>query len=153
MSTSRCTVFTSKFWSAKPCFTIKIIHIIYCIHVLYTCTDTSIQQQQVRLEACYVALVVRAVRLPVTAWSVLGGLGSERGALAGDGLEARLDAGHGAARAARFALQEVEASVALQDRLRRLARVTRHVLLYKHTRDRTRSISNSTTNGCIKQHY
>lgn len=60
---------------------------------------------------------------------MLVGFGAELRSLARDGLEACLNAGHRAARVTRLTLQEVQASVLLQDGLWRAARVTGHVFL------------------------
>lgn len=60
---------------------------------------------------------------------VLVGFGAELRPLARHSLEAGLDAGDGAAGVARFTLQEIEASVLLQDGLWGAAGVTRHVFL------------------------
>jgi len=54
---------------------------------------------------------------------------SYSGTFASDCLEARLDAGNGAAGAACFTLQKVESRVFLQDRFRRSTRVTRYIFL------------------------
>ena len=54
---------------------------------------------------------------------------SYSGTFASDCLEARLDAGNGAAGAACFTLQKVESCVFLQDRFRRSTRVTRYIFL------------------------
>lgn len=59
----------------------------------------------------------------------LVGLGAELGPLARHSLEAGLDAGDRAAGVACLTLQEIEASVFLQDGLRGAAGVTRHVFL------------------------
>lgn len=59
----------------------------------------------------------------------LVGLGAELGSLARHSLEAGLDAGNRAAGVACLTLQEVEASVFLQDGVRGAAGVTRHVFL------------------------
>lgn len=61
----------------------------------------------------------------------LGGFGPELCPLARHSLETGLDAGDGAAGVARLTLQEIEASVFLQDGFWRAAGVTRHILLCK----------------------
>lgn len=92
----------------------------------------------------------------------LVGFGAELRPLARHSLEAGLDAGDWAARVARFTLQEIEASVLLQDGLWGSASVTRHVFLckggkkktsismtlfHKHTRDHQGSHRNELTPG------
>jgi len=61
-------------------------------------------------------------------WSLVG-FSSQLRPLARHSLEAGLDAGDGAAGVARFTLQEIEASVFLQDGLWGAAGVTRHIFL------------------------
>ena len=61
-------------------------------------------------------------------WSLVG-FGAELRPLARHSLETGLDAGDGASGVARFTLQEIEASVLLQDGLWGAAGVTRHVFL------------------------
>lgn len=60
---------------------------------------------------------------------LLVGFGAELRPLARHSLETGLDAGDGAAGVARFTLQEIEASVLLQDGLWGAAGVTRHIFL------------------------
>lgn len=60
---------------------------------------------------------------------LLVGFGAELRPLSRHSLETGLDAGDGAAGVARLALQEIEASVLLQDGLWGAAGVTRHVFL------------------------
>lgn len=59
----------------------------------------------------------------------LVGFGAELRPLARHSLEASLDAGDRAAGVARFTLQEIEASVLLEDGLWGAASVTRHIFL------------------------
>lgn len=78
----------------------------------------------------------------------LVGFGSELCSFAGDGLEAGLDAGHGAAGMARLALEEVQTRVLLQDGVRGATRVTRHILLcntqtHTHTHENTHTHTNT----------
>lgn len=61
-------------------------------------------------------------------WSLIG-LGAELRSLARHSLETGLDAGDGTAGVARFTLQEIQASVLLQDGLGGAASVTRHIFL------------------------
>lgn len=61
--------------------------------------------------------------------AILVGFGAELRPLARHSLETSLDAGDRAARVARLTLQEIEASVFLQDGLRRAAGMTCHVFL------------------------
>lgn len=66
-------------------------------------------------------------RSPV--WRSLVGFSAELCPLARHSLEASLDAGNRAAGVARFTLQEIEASVLLQDGLWGTAGVTRNIFL------------------------
>lgn len=78
------------------------------------------------------------------------GFGAELRSLARHSLEAGLDAGDGAAGVARFTLQEIQASVLLQDGLWGAASVTRHVFLCGGERT---FVSTEVHRGTLQTHH